>query len=67
MMKSHYKAQGFLKEQRVFAKSTPVGSELRSIRGYLLDELQVEATLTSKNDVENLMLFLQTVMNSFEK
>tara|TARA_B100001167_G_C16590292_1_gene221116 strand:- start:170 stop:373 length:204 start_codon:yes stop_codon:yes gene_type:complete len=60
MRNQDFKVQGFLKGKREIEKSTVNSSGLEHVfNGLKLDEIQLQATIKSKKDVENLILFLQ--------
>ena len=67
MKDKNYKVQGFLAGERQVQKQTVSAKDLvYTPDGYMLDEIQIQATITSRSEIEYLIKFLQTSTPCFK-
>ena len=60
MREPNYKVQGFLQEKRVRQKQVVNAINLEGeFRGYKLDEIELQATIKSQKELDDLIMFLQ--------
>lgn len=64
----NYKVEGFLEEEKLVEKQTVTAKGIaQSTVGFLLDEIQLQATIKSRSDVNHLVDFLKNAYYSFSK